>query len=637
MSLYNVTNPLPVILSQTGSGLNGGKVYIGQPNQDPQAFPKAVYWDAAGTDPVNQASGIPTVGGYLLRAGAPASIYVDGDFSVRVLDRFGALVYYVPQTNNLAAVLSANSGSSLIGFIQSGTGAVARTVQSKERDAVSVKDFGATGDGVTNDNAAMVAAEAAFGSVYWPAGTYILNAVPNIAKSWGPGVCMVGGNRVYLRPTPEPATEIYAEIFGLANNGVTSDSTPLQRAIDFAQSLRLPVVLPAEGSVYLSIGLTMKHGQAAAGDTFNYMPLIHFNGCTIKPGPGIRALDIVPRCLFADRATGRGSAYTEILGPVTFDGSSGDASSSAIRIGAMGYYSDAFPFSRVEDILMHLFNGASTVMELVETRHLRFERVVARVGKVKISASAAGSFCGDMVFDCCEFTGSGSWVPLQIRSDYNSTGSASACRGIRFQGSTFYGPNASIEAVGKADVGDIWFDSHQFEGPYDATLGGRGLDIIGDGANARVFGVFLNNAYWSGHKGPAVYARALNGADVRAIHITAPDLAAFTISAATAFDANCNAAFAFKSVHGVRIDGGALNSIIGDSNTLVVNIQDSTNVSAIGLSGDNFTNVNAGVIGGGTTDKMTAIGNMLQVTSANVAANFGSGTQNIIANNLKVT
>lgn len=49
---------------------------------------------------------------------------------------------------------AASSGSSLVGFLQAGTGASSRTVQSKLRDVVSVKDFGAAGDGVADDTAA---------------------------------------------------------------------------------------------------------------------------------------------------------------------------------------------------------------------------------------------------------------------------------------------------------------------------------------------------------------------------------------------------------------------------------------------------------------------------------------------------
>jgi hypothetical protein len=66
--------------------------------------------------------------------------------------------------NEIVSDLAASSGSSLVGFLQSGTGATARTSQSKLRESVSVKDFGAVMDGTTDDSAAVNAAILAVGA-----------------------------------------------------------------------------------------------------------------------------------------------------------------------------------------------------------------------------------------------------------------------------------------------------------------------------------------------------------------------------------------------------------------------------------------------------------------------------------------
>jgi polygalacturonase len=66
--------------------------------------------------------------------------------------------------------------SEQVTFIASGASATQRTVLDKLRDCVSVKDFGAVGNGVANDTAAFNAAWTASNPhpVYVPPGTYLV-------------------------------------------------------------------------------------------------------------------------------------------------------------------------------------------------------------------------------------------------------------------------------------------------------------------------------------------------------------------------------------------------------------------------------------------------------------------------------
>lgn len=87
-------------------------------------------------------------------------------------------------------------GSSLVGFIQAGTGAIARTSQDKMRENVSIKDFGAVGDGVTDDTAAfnlaiayangrggIDAANITGTTIFMPDGRYKIGTLNAITKS----------------------------------------------------------------------------------------------------------------------------------------------------------------------------------------------------------------------------------------------------------------------------------------------------------------------------------------------------------------------------------------------------------------------------------------------------------------------
>ncbi|ESX95875.1 head decoration protein [Mesorhizobium sp. LNJC405B00] len=81
---------------------------------------------------------------------------------------------YLLQTNG------AGADPSWAGFLQAGTSAVTRTWQDKARERISVKDFGAVGNGVTDDTAAIQAAETyratVGGELVFPPGTYQISA-----------------------------------------------------------------------------------------------------------------------------------------------------------------------------------------------------------------------------------------------------------------------------------------------------------------------------------------------------------------------------------------------------------------------------------------------------------------------------
>ena len=82
-----------------------------------------------------------------------------------------------------SADLAAPNGAALVTYLPSGTGAIATNVQDKIRESVSVKDFGAVGDGVADDSAAIEnAINAANGKVvFFPFGNYLVTRQLNLS------------------------------------------------------------------------------------------------------------------------------------------------------------------------------------------------------------------------------------------------------------------------------------------------------------------------------------------------------------------------------------------------------------------------------------------------------------------------
>lgn len=72
------------------------------------------------------------------------------------------------------------TGASISRYLPAGTGAVATTVQAKLRESVSVKDFGAVGDGVTDDSAAFSAAWAYIKTTYENPAANLVNVTASL-------------------------------------------------------------------------------------------------------------------------------------------------------------------------------------------------------------------------------------------------------------------------------------------------------------------------------------------------------------------------------------------------------------------------------------------------------------------------
>jgi hypothetical protein len=94
MSALSIQPTYPIFTETDGQPLENGYIWIGQVNLDPQVNPINVYWDVALTIAAPQP--IRTLNGYPSRNGTPARLYVNSDYSIRVQNSKGSLVYSAP-------------------------------------------------------------------------------------------------------------------------------------------------------------------------------------------------------------------------------------------------------------------------------------------------------------------------------------------------------------------------------------------------------------------------------------------------------------------------------------------------------------------------------------------------------------
>lgn len=225
----------------SGNPLSGGKVYTYAAGT---TTPLATYTTAA--------AGTPNANPVILDSRGEASIFFSSSsYKIVVTTSADVAVWTVDNLAGDAAAaavasLAASGGSALVGFIQAGTGAIARTAQAKMRESVSVADFGAVGDGVTNDMAAITNAIAAL-----------------VAKG--------GGDLLF----PSTASDIYyvgAAIAGATNIPVLTDTGTAFTAV--STSIQYNFYLKNKTCIrFIGDGVTIKSGVTDGGSVFL------FDGC----------------------------------------------------------------------------------------------------------------------------------------------------------------------------------------------------------------------------------------------------------------------------------------------------------------------------------------------------------------------
>lgn len=173
MSANSLSVPFPIFNDIDGDPLDAGYIYIGTANLDPVTNPISVYFDEALTIPASQP--IRTLNGFPSNSGSPARLYISADdYSITVKNKNGSQVYTSP-----VSTLAVASGA--VNYTQGDTGSVQRTLTSKLQESVSVKDFGAVGDGVTDDTAAIQAAlDSGAKSIFVTEGRFLITSMLSI-------------------------------------------------------------------------------------------------------------------------------------------------------------------------------------------------------------------------------------------------------------------------------------------------------------------------------------------------------------------------------------------------------------------------------------------------------------------------
>jgi hypothetical protein len=193
-------------------------------------------------------------------------------------------------TNNIEVVSNSTTpigttSSDLVAYAEGGTGAITSTVQTKLRESISVKDFGAVGNGTTDDTVAIQAAiTAAYkfsdtypglskGKIYFPPGTYLITSVLD-ASNIG---AMYGSSQHECIIKYSGASTTITCNSGIQINGLAFLGTGSQTALNFPTLAYLSQII---GNSFYNFTTAINYANTSNSTSVNHIELNTFVACT---------------------------------------------------------------------------------------------------------------------------------------------------------------------------------------------------------------------------------------------------------------------------------------------------------------------------------------------------------------------
>lgn len=219
--------PFKTYSDLNGRPLDGGFIYIGAPDQNPKTTAKAIFWDAEGTEPALQP--LRTLNGYIVRAGTPANVFIEGEYSTLVENKDRVQIAYAPNSTDFSSTsvvtqfldrLSQADGSTLVGY---GSGTVSDVLK-----AITLKSIAALRL-LSKAKVSTAIVDGYYAARDGGGGLYSLDANDNTTiDNGGTVIVAADGGRWKL----SHSGTINVKQFGAKGNGTTDDRAAIQAAFD---------------------------------------------------------------------------------------------------------------------------------------------------------------------------------------------------------------------------------------------------------------------------------------------------------------------------------------------------------------------------------------------------------------------